>query len=356
LIGKCLLAAAVAAVLAGCERTAETPADPFRSGQPYPEGSAARPWTHLDFRDDPDEFQFAIITDRTGGPRPGVFEGILAKVNLLQPEFVMSVGDYIEGYSRDKAKVVAEWEEIEGMTRALEPPLFYVVGNHEIFDAGSEAVWHERRGAATWYSFLYKDVLFLALNTEDTRHPTPEEAVELDKALALVRENPDALEPFMRSNPVILKYLAETQAQRIGDRQTAWVLDLLETHRDARWVFLFMHRPVWRDGIANFGRIEQALAGRGYTMFAGHLHSHAYERRNGADYIRLGTSGGGWSKGGEPGEMDHVTWVTVRRDGPVFAHLLATGILAKDAVPDTVPGAEFCGQPTGIECVYRRGP
>ena len=36
------------------------------------EGS--RPYTHLGFKNDPDEFQFAIITDNAGGARPGVFQ------------------------------------------------------------------------------------------------------------------------------------------------------------------------------------------------------------------------------------------------------------------------------------------
>jgi hypothetical protein len=34
-----------------------------------------KPWTHLSFHDDPDHFQFAIVGDRTGGLRPGVFPG-----------------------------------------------------------------------------------------------------------------------------------------------------------------------------------------------------------------------------------------------------------------------------------------
>ena len=32
------------------------------------------PWTSLDVNDDPNRFQFANVTDRTGGHRPGVFE------------------------------------------------------------------------------------------------------------------------------------------------------------------------------------------------------------------------------------------------------------------------------------------
>ena len=55
------------------------------------------PWTHLRVNNRPDEFRFAFVTDRTGGARPGVFERAVTQLNLLQPEFVVSVGDLIEG-------------------------------------------------------------------------------------------------------------------------------------------------------------------------------------------------------------------------------------------------------------------
>ena len=36
-----------------------------------PTEDGTNPWTHLDFRSDPDNFQFAIISDLTGGYRQG---------------------------------------------------------------------------------------------------------------------------------------------------------------------------------------------------------------------------------------------------------------------------------------------
>src|SRR5579863_6918860 len=62
------------------------------------------PWTNLGFNNQQRNFQFAIITDRTGGHRPGVFAAAVQKINLMQPEFVISVGDLIEGYSEDKGQ------------------------------------------------------------------------------------------------------------------------------------------------------------------------------------------------------------------------------------------------------------
>ena len=78
------------------------------------------PWTHLDLRNDPHHFQFAIVTDRTGGHREGVFPDAVRKLNLLQPEFVMSVGDLIEGYTQDRDLLEMQWDEFVGFVESLE--------------------------------------------------------------------------------------------------------------------------------------------------------------------------------------------------------------------------------------------
>ena len=40
------------------------------------------PWTNLEWNDDPANFQFAIVSDRTGGHRKGIFEDAVGKLNL----------------------------------------------------------------------------------------------------------------------------------------------------------------------------------------------------------------------------------------------------------------------------------
>ena len=90
------------------------------------------PVTHLRWRDDPAEFQFAIVSDRTGGHRPGVFSQAVEKLNLLQPEFVLSVGDLIEGGKKPQEKLASEWQEFDGFVQKLNMPFFYVAGNHDV--------------------------------------------------------------------------------------------------------------------------------------------------------------------------------------------------------------------------------
>ena len=104
------------------------------------------PWTHLKFNDDPENFQFVIVTDRTGNHRPGVFLQVVDRVNLLQPEFVMSVGDLIEGYTEDLDEIERQWREFDGFVDALDMPFFYVAGNHVVSNGVMEKAWKRRFG------------------------------------------------------------------------------------------------------------------------------------------------------------------------------------------------------------------
>jgi hypothetical protein len=105
------------------------------------EPDGPKPWTSLDLNNDPGNFQFAIVTDRTGSHRPGVFMEGVKRLNLLQPEFVMSVGDLIEGYTEDENQLLREWEEFDGFIDQLEMPFFYVPGNHDITNKVMQDFW-----------------------------------------------------------------------------------------------------------------------------------------------------------------------------------------------------------------------
>ena len=95
--------------------------------------SGAKPWTSEAFLDDPQEFHFAIIGDLTGGERPNVYARAVERLNLLRPEFVMSVGDLVQGGGVDRAALQKQWKSFRDRTAKLEMPFFYVVGNHDIW-------------------------------------------------------------------------------------------------------------------------------------------------------------------------------------------------------------------------------
>ena len=102
----------------------------------------AKPWTAKRFKNSPRNFQFAIIGDRTGGANvEGTFKIAVGQINLLQPEFVINVGDVIEGYSDEKKELHAEWDEVDKMLNTLEMPFFRTPGNHDIANKTAQQVW-----------------------------------------------------------------------------------------------------------------------------------------------------------------------------------------------------------------------
>jgi hypothetical protein len=270
------------------------------------------PWTHPDHLRDAEEFQFAVVSDRAANPRQGVFAAAVAKLQLLRPEFVLSVGDFIHGYGEgmkpltEEVVVREKRREVDQILETLTVPFYRVTGNHDLNNELSAQIWKERYGP-TYYSFTYNNVLFLCLNSQDGNN-----------------------------------YKAG-----MGDDQIAWVKQTLAEQSDARWVFLFFHQPLWledekrlaaaqADGstpkLTGFDQVEQLLERHNYTVFAGHHHRYGKWIKNGKKYFRLATTGGQSGLGGpDTGQFDHVVWVTMTDTGPVLCNLLLEGILDEDA-------------------------
>lgn len=248
-----------------------------------------QPWTSLDLEPPGDQFQFAIVSDRTGGLRPGVFSEAVDKLNLVRPPFVMSVGDLITGYTTDLAELERQWDEFDRMVERLEMPFFYVPGNHDITNPVMDSLWTRRYGPK-YYHFVYQDVLFLCLNSED------------------------AIRGAGRGS--------------ISDEQFAYVERVLADNADVRWTFLFLHQPLWdQDDPRRWPDVERLLRNREHSVFAGHVHHYQKFSRNNGRYYTLATTGGGSRlRGPRLGEFDHVTWVTMTDGGPVLANISLDGI------------------------------
>ena len=158
--------------LAGMSSTYSGLADPSETAKineidvsiPAHADNGKRPWTSRESIASDDRFQFAIVTDRTGRERLNVFGPAMETVNLLQPSFVVSVGDLIEGYTKDRTQLKKEWDELDSFVRKLDAPFFYTAGNHDYSNQVMADVWRERYGTS-YYSFLYKNVLFVVLNS-----------------------------------------------------------------------------------------------------------------------------------------------------------------------------------------------
>ena len=346
----------LAIIALGCARAAPPPVVAARIEVPDEAShhDTAKPWTSLDALDDASRFHFAVVSDRTGGERPGIFPVGVDKIDLVQPAFVMSVGDLIEGYTQDAAQIEAEWVEFDAMVEELDAPFFYVPGNHDMMNAEMQAAWTARFGAS-FYHFRYKDVLFVVLNSE---------LFDLSdiKGDSGDRTGGPGHEAWSTSDAVRSQHEA----------QMAYAGDVLAANTEARWTFVFIHKPLWRpswvrpergedgefvlddypiDGpypttlevTADWQRLQQMLGDRDYTVFAGHRHSYAYDDVSDGphthEHITLATTGGiSRVRGVSFGEFDHFLWVSMTEDGPVFANLLLDGIQPHDLrTPDAKP-------------------
>ncbi|MEL7121720.1 MAG: metallophosphoesterase [Bacteroidota bacterium] len=262
------------------------------------EPKGPKPYSSLDLNNNPNQFQFAVVTDRTGGPRPGVFMEGVKRLNLLQPEFVMSVGDLIDGYTENLDDLNRQWDEFDSFIDQLEMPFFYLPGNHDITNKVMEDLWKKRLGP-TYYHFKYKDVLFLCLNSED-------------------------------------QYRGSSRGT-ISDEQYEWIKKTLAENTDVKWTMVFMHQPLWLQNAETlrWPDVETLLSNREHTVFVGHRHHYTKYERNNGKYIMLATTGGSSGlRGPEFGEFDHVVWITMTDQGPIIANLQLEGVYDENVVDE----------------------
>ena len=255
--------------------------------------SENKPWTYEHVNDHKNKFNFVVVTDRTGGERKGIWQKGIDKINLMQPAFVVSVGDLINGYTKDLEKINNEWEEFNSLVKKLEMPFFYVAGNHDYTNEVMENEWFKRFGS-DYYHFLYKNVLFICLNSEHGY---------------TALKNPD-----------------------LGEEQVKFVEKILKKNTNVDWTIIFMHQPLWlRESGKNWLKVENLIKGRDHSVFTGHHHKYKLHQRNKNDYFVLATMGGGSElRGIEYGEFDHFMFITMTERGPYFSNLMLDGIEDKN--------------------------
>jgi predicted phosphodiesterase len=293
----------------------------------------AKPWTGTPHTGAA-PLRFAVIGDNTGLARPGVFDQALQQISWLQPDFVLSVGDLIEGYTDDKTMIAQQWEAVERSIDRAGLPFIYTPGNHDTNNAETLTAWTQRRGPG-YYAFRYKGALFLILNTEDPVTPMePRLAKQMYSMVNLMAKDPD------KAGRVIVDYMnqakggnathtagySDADRVNISDKQLAFVRDTLARNPNPAWTFVVLHKPAWKYASPAFARIQAMLGPRPYTVFAGHTHYFTHDVLDGHHLINMGTTGGIRQQDG-PGTMDHTMLVTLGPAGPSFANTRLNGLM-----------------------------
>lgn len=217
----------------------------------------------------PAEIRFAVLGDSQFN-FPGVFERMVHEVNLLRPDFVIQVGDMIQGYQNDAERLRAEWRRFFRQIAPLTMPFYPVPGNHDVITPESLQVYGEVWGTHRYhYSFDWGPAHFIALDS-----------------------------------------FPDLQTDTIGLKQTVWLLGDLTRYAAAhgglgseelkrRSIFVFLHSPMWaydpvsqKDAVQEWERIHRVLCRFPVRMvFAGHTHNYSWRERDGITYIVLNSSG-----------------------------------------------------------------
>jgi hypothetical protein len=221
--------------------------------------------------------RFAVIGDRTDEAQEGVYESILDEVERLRPDFVLTVGDAIQGYTEDTTEMNDEWQEYLSLLDHLTMPIYFTPGNHDITTEAMRPMYERYIGSA-YYSFDIEGCHFIVLDN-----------------------TPGAGGP----------------AQPLGEEQWRWLVDDLTAHADARFTFVFCHKPFWYENrFANKpDSLHDLLVRHGVdAVFTGHYHHYFSDDLDGIKYTGVGSSGGDSRTPFEYLRF-HFVWVTVDNEG-----------------------------------------
>ncbi len=298
------------------------PNEPIQPKFEHDVSNGPKPWTGENFELEEEDFTFAIISDLTGGEREGVFSIAVEQINRLEPTFVLSIGDLINGGTEDVLTLKKEWDSFDTRASKLDMPFFYLGGNHDLTNPIMREFWKQRFGPR-FYHFVYEDVLFLMIDSEDFEEERMKDIYHARaKALKIINGEIEG-----KYTDTEYYHMLERRTGAMSTSQFEYYKKVLDTYQHVKWTFVLMHKPMWtREDGKGLGRLEKVLGNRPYTVINGHVHSFSHRIKNNRDYIILGTTGGA-QEDGDAKAFDHITLVRMAKEKPVITHLKMEGIL-----------------------------
>jgi len=234
-----------------------------------------------------DVFTVAIIADRAGGWPEDIkyLSRAVYEINQLTPDFVIHVGDMVEGYTRKVDLWMQECKEFKGIMNQLRAPWYPAAGNHDVIsgtrnpnDRTFEKLY-KKHFAPLYYSFDYKNSHFICLYTDE----------------------------------------ASQSRVTFSDAQLQWLKSDLNNTQKTN-IFVYMHKPVWDEYYQKSGcweKIHEML--KKYpvrAVIAGHYHSYRKSPpKDGIQYYTVSATGGNLYDGTElTGRFHHYNILRIEGD------------------------------------------
>jgi DNA repair exonuclease SbcCD nuclease subunit len=202
--------------------------------------------------------RFVILGDRTGEAQPGVYEQAWREISAARPEFVVSVGDTIQGlHDENTVREWADWRRL--MTPYARIPLYLTPGNHDIWSEESEALYTRNAGHPIHYSF--------------------------DRG------------------PAHFTILDNSRSESLSDAEMEFLESDLKAHAGSKLKFVVSHRPSWI--------VNAALHNTAFTLhrlakqygvrhvITGHVHKLIRIELDGVEYLSMPSAGGHLRASGE---------------------------------------------------------
>ncbi len=240
----------------------------------------------------PQTVRFAVLGDRTGGPAPGVYEQIVEEALRLKPEFLVTVGDAVVGYTEDSTILNERWAEYLAIIDSLPCPIYATPGNNDIGGVTSEMLYRRYVG--------------------DPYHSFDEGAIHF----------------------VVLDNSRWNRSEELSAEQIEWLTSDLVNHAEAAHTFVFMHIPFWYNSTfqGKPDTLHSLFVAHGVdAVVTGHYHNYFSKTIDGILYTGIGSSGGSVNSS-RPGPAYHFAWVTVDTDGIAIAPIMMNAVLPWDIV------------------------
>jgi len=249
-------------------------------------------------------FKFVVLGDTRS--RHNIHSKIVDMIIEQDPLFVINTGDMV-----GNGKEISDWEAFfEVNNKLMKNTQYYpVLGNHEK-DSPYYFDFFDLPNNERYYSFNVGDALFVILDSE---------GVEISEPNYISDENSDK---FWKDS---FKEYFETQKK--------WLANLLEINKEAGFVFVFQHQPMYS---IKKTRVDDTNKYRKFwgdfferhnvqVFMNGHDHHYHHAMKNGVHYITTAGGGAGLYDADTPqpetvkyNKIEHYVYIDVNTDTAVL--------------------------------------